>query len=487
MPWGDEVSRRGVLRTAAAGLTAAVLPAQWLRAQRGGATGMQGLPSADEMMEWIAEIVDHGIRRPAYRADKWVESWAAERFEAFGLEDVRREKVDVPEWDPGDASLRLEPEGPRFTGFPLPHSTPDTVEGELATLTEEPPAGSLTGRIAVFELDPIVLPQSAARGLATSSYDPAGDFETLEQILPFATNFQTVMEPAIDAGAIGFVGLLTGFPWDTRDYYVPYDAIERPIPGVWLSGSDGRELLDLMAAGTVTARLAMEAERSPAVSRNVIGTLPGASDEWVIVASHHDAPWASAVEDGSGIAMVLAQARYWAGVPRTERRHNMLFMLTAGHMVAAAGTEAFIEEHQRIVGNTVLEVHLEHAARRCVGENGELVPTDEPEVRWWFTSESPTLQATVQTALETEDLRRSLVLRPDVFFENPPTDGSAFHAAGVPLVHFLTAPMYLFDKRDTLDKIHEASLEPVARAVIQIIKSTAGVTAAEMRAGVVAS
>ncbi|MGH9033099.1 MAG: M28 family peptidase, partial [Acidimicrobiia bacterium] len=451
------------------------------------ATGMGGLPSSDEMMRWIATIVDRGIRRPAYRADKWVEDWAAERFENFGLVDVRQEPVDVPRWDPGEATLRVGTEGPRFIGFPLPHSTPDTAEGELAMLTDEPRAGSLTGRIAVFELDPIVLPQSAARGLATSSYDPAGDFDTLEQILPFASNFQTVMEPAIDAGAIGFVGLLTGFPWDTRDYYVPYDAIERPIPGIWLSGSDGRALLDLMAAGPVTARLAMEAERAPATSQNVIGTLPGASDEWVIVASHHDAPWASAVEDGSGIAMVLAQARYWAGVPRRERPHNMLFMLTAGHMVAAAGTEAFIDEHARIVESTVLEVHVEHAARRCVGENGALIPTDEPEVRWWFTSESPTLQTTVQTALETEDLRRSLVLRPDVFFENPPTDGAFFHAAGVPLVHFLTAPMYLFDKRDTLDKIHEPSLEPVSRAVVQIIESTAGVTAAEMRAGVIAS
>jgi hypothetical protein len=44
--------------------------------------------------------------------------------------------------------------------------------------------------------------------------------------------------------------------------------------------------------------------------------------------------------------------------------------------------------------------------------------------------------------------------------------------------------MYLFDKQDTLDKIHEASLEPVSRAVVQIIESTAGVTAAQMRAGV---
>jgi Peptidase family M28 len=445
---------------------------------------MTGLPGSARMVEWIAEIVGHGVRRPGYPADEWVERWAVERFDELGLEGVHTEAVELQRWDPGPATVTIRPDGPRFTGFPLPHADAGTVEGELAALAGDAPPGSHTGRIALVEVDLLRSPQAAVRRLATSVYDPDADFDTLEQVLPFGAAFQEVMTPAIRAGAIGFVGLLTGFPWDTRDYYVPYDAIARPIPGVWLSGTDGRELLARVAAGSVTAELAVEAERRPAVTHNVVGTLPGASDEWVIVASHHDAPWASAVEDGSGIAMVLAQATYWAAVPPGQRPHNLLFLLTSGHMAAAAGTNAFVREQRRIIDSAMLEVHLEHAARRCVGVDGRLVPTDEPEVRWWFTTRNPTLEAAVQTAVAREDLRRSLVFRPDVFFENPPTDGAPFHAAGVPLVHFLTAPMYLFDARDTLDKIHEASLEPVSRAVVQIIESTAGMSAAQMRAEV---
>jgi hypothetical protein len=161
-----------------------------------------------------------------------------------------------------------------------------------------------------------------------------------------------------------------------------------------------------------------------------------------------------------------------------------MFVLTAGHMFGGAGTDAFVEEHADLLDRVVLEVHLEHAAKRCVGRDGELVPTDEPEVRWWFTSQSPDLEAIVQGAIAGADLRRSLVLKPDVFFETPPTDGAAFHAAGVPLVHFLTAPMYLFDSGDTLDKIHEPTLEPLTQAVIEIVTATAGVTPAQMRAGI---
>lgn len=128
-------------------------------------------------------------------------------------------------------------------------------------------------------------------------------------------------------------------------------------------------------------------------AHNVIGTLPGASAEWVIIASHHDAPWASAVEDGSGIAMVLAQATHWASVPAEERPHNLLFLLTTGHMVHGAGTRGFIDAHQDLLGDVVLEIHLEHTANEVRGDGrGGLEPTGEPEVRWWFTTQEPELE-----------------------------------------------------------------------------------------------
>ncbi|HET9542308.1 MAG TPA: M28 family peptidase, partial [Acidimicrobiales bacterium] len=223
--------------------------------------------------------------------------------------------------------------------------------------------------------------------------------------------------------------------------------------------------------------------REEVAAHNVIGTLPGASAEWMIIASHHDAPWASAVEDGSGIAMVLAQATHWASVPAEERPHNLLFLLTTGHMVHGAGTRSFIDAHQDLLGDVVLEIHLEHTASEVRGDgHGGLEPTGEPEVRWWFTTQEPELEASVQSALEAEDLRRSLVLRPDIFGPYPTTDGGFFHGEGVPLVNFLTAPMYLFDSADTIDKIHVDSLEPVGRAVVRIVESLRGRTAANLRA-----
>ena len=222
-------------------------------------------------------------------------------------------------------------------------------------------------------------------------------------------------------------------------------------------------------------------------THNVVGTLPGGSDDWIVIASHHDGPWASAVEDASGTALVLAQARYWSQVPARERPHNLLFLLTSGHMAGGAGTRAFVEGHEDLLPRVVLEVHLEHAARQCEPSGGRLVPTDDPEPRWWFTTRHPALESIVRQAVATEDLRRSLVLPPDAFFESPPTDGSAFHGAGVPIVQYLTAPMYLFDAQDTLDKIHLGTLVPLTRAVARLIHATDGSTARSFRTGAAAA
>jgi hypothetical protein len=117
-----------------------------------------------------------------------------------------------------------------------------------------------------------------------------------------------------------------------------------------------------------------------------------------------------------------------------------------------AGTRGFIDRHHDLLDDVVLEIHLEHTANEVRGDgHGGLEPTGQPEVRWWFTTQEPGVERAVQQALEAEDLRRSLVLPPDAFGPVPTTDGGIFHLEGVPLVNFLTAPMYLFDSADTID------------------------------------
>ncbi len=444
------------------------------------------VPGQEQIFGWIEEVFSHGVRRPGYPADRWAEEWLQDRFREIGLENVRAEPLELPFWESQSASLTIKPTGADpfdVPCFPLPHSASTAgLETKLMQFDKAEPA-KVRGAVALYDVTLNRIPHPVLRGLATWSYDPDGSYEGTRQIMPFGREIMHVMEPAMQVGAAGFIGVLAGYPGDSHDYYVPYDAVERGIPGVWISGSDGARLRNLLAECQVTARLTVDSRREVITSYNIVGELPGADEEIVIIGSHHDGPWGSAVEDGSGISLVLAQASYWARVPQMDRPHRLVFLLNAGHMAGGAGQGKFVGSHAAEMERVVLEVHLEHAANEFSDEGGELRATGQPESRWWFTSRIPQLESAVQGAIEAEDLRRSLIMPPTVFGEAPTTDAAQFYLAGVPIVNYLSAPFYLFDSMDTLDKIHKPSLVPVTRAAIRIVESTSGVSASEMRKG----
>ena len=418
----------------------------------------------------------------------------------FGLENVRLEPVPLAYWEPRSWSLRVRHAGveSEIPCFPLPHSAPaEGLEISLAAFDPTRPE-AVRGRASLFDVALLRLPpdlpasgEGAPAELSTQLsvtprsggrvYDPSGSFDGALQVLPFGPQIMEVMEPSIDAGAAAFIGALTGYPGDSCEYYVPYDGLSRPIPGVWIRGSDGARLRSMLAAGPVDLVLDVDSVREEVISHNVVGELPGVDDERVVIGSHHDGPWCSAVEDASGMALVFAQAAYWSKLPASERPHRLVFLLNAGHMAGSSGCHAFIDAHAEDLERIVLEIHLEHAAREFVERDGELVPSGEPETRWFFTSRNPALESSVAEALQAEKLDRSLILAPDVFGEQPTTDGGAFHPRGVPLVNYLTAPFYLFDEIDRMDKIDEASLVPVTRVAVRLVESTQGVSAAAMR------
>ncbi|HEX8805134.1 MAG TPA: M28 family peptidase, partial [Acidimicrobiales bacterium] len=321
------------------------------------------VPSRNDMLAWITEVVDHGVRRPGTDAGHRVEDWVTSRFRYLGLQDVRREPLPVPVWEPGPARLVAWPadrpdETVELPGFPLPYTAVTGAEGVEADVVAMPPlrprvrrgesggdggdrrgdgaggaAGddavpeAVRGAIAVDVIEQGTLPDSYMRRVATRVHDPGGGLDGYEHLLPFGPRLGREVDRAVDAGAAAYVGVLGGMPWETNQYYVPYDAVDRDLPAVWVDRGAGARLAALLAAGPVRGRIEVEGRRREGQTCNVVGTLPGVSDEWVVVGSHHDAPWASAVEDGSGIAMVLAQARFWSQVPQAQRPHNMLFLL----------------------------------------------------------------------------------------------------------------------------------------------------------------
>jgi hypothetical protein len=460
------------------------------------------IPDQRALLNWIDRIHAQGIRRPGYPADRWAEQFCRRRLADLGMEQVRLEPVELPYWEPRAASLRVAAGSERLEipccALPFCAPTPG-VSAVLAAFDPDAPQ-SVRGTISLYDVTLLRVPPAFAvqRRLGEPSesdqaplharqlgfrYDPRGTLENTLQVLPFGREIQHVMEPSIAAGAVGFIGVLRSYPGGGCQYYVPYDGVARSIPGVWIGERDGRRLHALLESGGVHAELQVEAVRERITSYDVVGELPGADEDWVVIGTHHDGPWSSAVEDASGMALVLAQATYWAALPPAERPHRLVFLINGGHMAGGAGVRAFIERHRAELQRIVLEIHLEHAACELIERDGHLMPSGEAEPRWWFTSRIPRLEAAVWDAIVSEQLERSLLMTPTALAPFPTTDGGPFHLEGVPLVNYLTAPFYLFDAMDNVDKIHAPSLVPVTRAAIRIIESTRSVSAAAMRAG----
>ena len=213
------------------------------------------------------------------------------------------------------------------------------------------------------------LPYRGLLASATASYDPGRTFDDYVQILPFSTGRQQSIDSMIASGASAFIASLSGYPGDCCEQYVPYRGAVVPVPGVWVSGRDGARLVEMLAKGPVNVHLNVETDiHADRVEQHRSASFPAPTSELVVVGSHHDGPWVSAVEDASGVALVLAQAEYWARVPRDERPHRMLFILQGGHMAGGAGLKAFGALHASEMERIVLAAHIEHAALECVEE-----------------------------------------------------------------------------------------------------------------------
>jgi hypothetical protein len=299
------------------------------------------------------------------------------------------------------------------------------------------------------------------------------------QPIPFGVRngdlFADFFGPTKARGGVGMIGVLQNL--GTDQYYAPYTGKNENLPAVWVGETPGAALLAALGQGGVRAQVEVAAKRETVESANVVGELPAPSDKWVVVGSHHDAPWASAVEDASGIASVVAQAYHWAGVPAAQRPHKLMFVASAGHMSGAAGTTGILADYPKVLDQTVLAVYLEHIALRAELTSSGLQVRDQPETRWWFTTDRKDLRALVGGALRAQKMHNDLILPAVGFYGGaaPLSDVAPLSLGHVPVVSLISTPLYLFDPRDTIDKLDVNGMVDVRAATIRMIESTASI------------
>jgi hypothetical protein len=456
-------------------------------------------PRLGEMLGWIRQIVGFGLRRPGYPQSLQVEQWLADRFRELGLTEVQAEPVTVNRWEPHTTSLEFAG-GVALPCFPIPYTAwtqAGAIEAPTVFLgegkTEEFPRADLRGRVAVVEMRFAELVGAALKNDAHFIRDPRqsvpdGPLHAANWLI---RNFVAYYEAQL-RGAVGFVGLLIDSPAHGCDFYVPYDGFLKDLPGVWVGRENAAQARALARGGT-RLQLISTGENRVVDSHNVVGVLPGTSrqtgeiNENIIITCHHDAPFASAVEDASGLAVLLALAKVFGATQSTssQLRRDLVLVAASGHFHGGIGNRVFVERHGGgLLKRTVAAFGVEHIAEEAEGDGqGGYRLTGRPEVRALFFDGSPGFADVLREEAERCCLDRLICADAYSFGPEPPCDSAPFFTAGIPSACHISGPLYLFDPQDTVDKVRSVDLVPMAEFFASVLRRIDALPADELSKG----
>ena len=435
--------------------------------------------SRDEMMDWIERIVAFGVRRPGYDASLEVESFLAACFVDFGLERVGKEPVPVNRWVPDRVRFRLPATETDVPCAAIPYTDWTDADGVHAPCVyvgdgtpDDFDGHDVAGKIVVVDARFADLSAAHLKANRLAMHDPGETIPdgVLHEANWLITNFSAYFEAA-QRGARAFVGLLADSPTDGSSYYVPYDGNLKDFPAVWIGREHGETVRSEARRGR-EGHLVSRGDTRTVNSHNVVGCVPGRTDEIILLTCHHDAPFASAVEDGSGLAVLLALAKTFGAEPgRLER--TLLFVAASGHFHGGVGNRVFVEKHRDdLVPKTVAAFGMEHIGHEVEPDGaGGYRLTGRPEVRAIFSVKNPTLVGLIEAGLQRHGPDRTIVVPPYLFGPEPPCDSAPFFTAGIPSACLISGPLYLFDEADTLDKVAADDLMPTAQFFSELVRA----------------
>jgi hypothetical protein len=245
-----------------------------------------------------------------------------------------------------------------------------------------------------------------------------------------------------------------------------------------IGGQDGRfleELMDAAAEAGTTDRLRvhmrLEAEeRSGMRGSNVIGVVPGDSEENVIVNAHADGWFDGANDNGDGLAVMFALAEHFSR-PENRPARTLVFVASAGHHTSGlSGPRQLVELNPDLIARNVLTINLEHVAARQLnpartttdGLRNLITDAGEGFLMNGVSNESPALEEVIRRG----GLRYGLNFVSEATDynagDNPPVDAPTFQLIqGNPLYH---------TSGETLHTISTPGLERVARFVAYFVR-----------------
>lgn len=434
-------------------------------AVNGETTGAPGppVPDADTIFGWLQDFTAPEHRRAGTPEYLRSVDFLAGKFREFGLERVTKEPIEISVWQARKWGLTAAgPDGPVeipcFYQWNTACTGPGGITAPMIYVGQDTGSwGEVAGKIVVAE----------------AGWLPPNYFGFPEG--HWFTKYFDVYRKAAARGAAGlaFIHNVPYYPgYNTSMLYFPrFDPETGPIPMLFIARSDG-ERLKRLAQARAQATLVLDGENTPGTAFNVYGILPGRSEKNIIISSHSDSSFKGIIEDGSGIASVLAQAYTWSRVPAADRPRTLIFVATASHFYhCPLGSRVFARAHRDdLMADTLLLINIEHvAAKKAEARGGELfLPGGLSKVMVNFQGNKYLRRMMKETF-------RKHPPAPDYTISGLPpfSDGAGylFTFPDLPYITFMTAPKYLLTADDTMDKLDREWLYRANLSFARLVES----------------
>jgi hypothetical protein len=382
-----------------------------------------------------------GPRFAGTPGDRAAVKWAVRTMQEMGVQNVRTEPVKVPRWIRGEESGEILAPYPQPMFLTALGGSVGTEEGgleaevvmvssleDLAERAEEEIAGKI-----------VFINQRMVRHQDGSSYGQTGRIRGRGPAR------------AAERGAVGVLirSLATGthrFPHTGATRYE--DNIPK-IPGAALAVPDADLLETQIESGKpVRFRLVLGAHQlDDVMSANVIGEIKGREkpEEIVLLGAHLDS-WdkgTGAIDDGSGVAIMLQVAGMILGLPEPPRR-TIRVVLFANEEFGLSGARAYPQERKEEIEQHVLAMEADLGPGRV----------------WRYRARTDEASAD-----DAKQLIRFLAPMGVTWSDNAAGGGPdliLLRVMGVPLIDLRSDATYYFDYHhtddDTLDKVDPADL-----------------------------
>jgi peptidase M28-like protein len=394
-------------------------------------------------------------------ADTENAEWLMQKLRQIGLSDVHEQYFDLPpQWMPKSWSVTLSGGGKT-----------------LSIDTAQPTYQAVATPAAGLDLEAVYVGMASeadlklardVRGKAVFFYST----DTASRHAPIADN---AIRRIGERGAAAIV-VIQGIPGNERTQFYP---VNSPVPTFSTGLKDGLSARDLIADATVAGaaprvRIALDVDRVPNLkSGTVWGTLPGMTDEQVMVVAHRDGWFEGANDNAAGVATLVGIAEYFAKIPKEQRRRTIVFLGTTGHHNSTAESGAWFASHPEVFDKTALLLNCEHTGGVDTGPGNIRLSNAVAAFSWYGTGAR--LAEIVARAMDAFGVPSFPQSSP-----SPPGEIGRYYRFA-PSVEIINGGYVWHSDQETAETISASGLAAVTRTYAKVIADTDTIALKEMR------